>query len=145
VSLGVDGCRRGRESKKEGVNGLCVGVTPHPDGTTPTTPEIRSALAGVIDGTANLAVTLDGHSIKASQLATDFRVQSTVYSTIVPEGSLYQAIGEPVIGPGTYLGIDDGVYVMLKPLKKGPHTLRFQGALPLFDFALDVTYYLTVE
>ena len=62
-----------------------------------------------------------------------------------------QAVME--ILPGTKLGfgpaIDDGFYVMLKPLSVGPHTLHFMGAsagCPLIGspFSVDVTYDLTI-
>ena len=40
--------------------------------------------------------------------------------------------------------IDDGFYVMLKPLEVGHHTLRFRGQIPAVGFAVDVTYHLDV-
>jgi hypothetical protein len=41
--------------------------------------------------------------------------------------------------------VDDGVYVMLKPLGAGEHTLRFSGVFPQFEFGIDMTYVITVE
>ena len=72
-------------------------------------------------------------------------MQSPVYTTLMPEGNLLQVLGETVIGAGTYLGVDDGVYVMLRPLPKGEHTLNFKGTFPQFDFSLDFTYKLIVK
>ena len=34
---------------------------------------------------------------------------------------------------------------MLAPLPAGEHTVHFHGAIPAFDFVLDVTYHLTVR
>ena len=54
------------------------------------------------------------------------------------------------IDAGTYSpAIDDGFYVMLKPLSVGTHALHFKGAssgCPLIGgpFGVDVTYNLTV-
>ena len=110
----------------------------------PFITEMRAFVTGAIDETTDLAVTLDGKPLKVN-LKRDFRVQSPVYTSIMPEGNLLQALGETVIGAGTYFGVDDGVYVMLKPLHKGDHTLNFKGRFPQFDFSLDFTYKLTVK
>jgi hypothetical protein len=40
--------------------------------------------------------------------------------------------------------VDDGFYVMLRPLPVGAHTLRIHGENPVHSFVLDVTYELTV-
>ena len=101
-------------------------------------------MAHAIDQTTDLQVTVDGKRVEGN-LLKDFRVQSIVYTSLVPDGSLYPAIGEPNIGKGTYMGVDDGVYVMLKSLTRGGHTLNFKGTFPQFLFSLDITYYLTVR
>jgi hypothetical protein len=121
----------------EAKNGFCFNAAPF-------ITEMRAEIAGVIDKTRGLTVTVDGKPIK-SDLKKDFRVQSTGYQTLLPENNLYEAIGEPVIVAGSYLGVDDGIYVMLDPLKKGQHTLNFKGTFPQFNFSLDVTYHLTIE
>ncbi len=116
----------------------------------PFITQMRAFLADGIDQTIKLKVTVDGKAIKGEcgkpvDLKKDFRVQSTVYTAVMPEGNLLQAIGEEAIGAGTYWGVDDGVYVMLMPLPKGHHTLNFKGRFPQYDFSLDFTYKLTVE
>jgi hypothetical protein len=122
---------------KEAANGLCLEAGPF-------IPQIRKVAAENIDQTTSLEVSVDGKRLKGN-LLEDFRVQSTVYTSLLPEGNLYQALGEPVIGLGSYVGVDDGVYVMLKPLSKGNHTLNFKGSFPQFDFNLDFTYNLIVQ
>jgi hypothetical protein len=104
---------------------------------------MRTFIGKGIDQTTDLQVTVDGKIIKGD-LKKDFRVQSLVYTTILPEGNLLQALGEP-IAAGTYWGVDDGVYIMLQPLSSGTHTLNFHGRFPQFDFTLDFTYHLTVQ
>ncbi len=92
-----------------------------------------------------LRLTLDGKPL-AVNLKRDFRVQSAVYPAIVPDKNLYQAFGEPQIKAGNYLGADDAIYVMLKPLTKGAHTMNFKGSFTNpFVFDLDFTHELDVK
>jgi hypothetical protein len=126
----------------EAENGLCGAAAPF-------ITQMRSFIADGIDQTTNLKVTVDGIPIKECgkpvNLKNDFRVQSAVYTAVLPEGNLLQAIGEEAIVAGTYWGVDDGVYIMLMPLPKGHHTLNFKGSFPQYNFSLDVTYNLTVK
>lgn len=130
------------------VNNACIDEeTKHNacfDLTAPNIALMRDRLAGSIDPVTGLVVTVDGKHIKGN-LKKNFRVQSVVYPTLVTDNSLFSAIGETFIVAGTYFGVDDGVYVMLEPLRKGHHTLNFKGTFPQFDFSLDVTYKLIVE
>lgn len=41
--------------------------------------------------------------------------------------------------------LDTGVYLMVKPLPRGTHTLRFASYTPFFDTRIDVTYHLTID
>ena len=94
---------------------------------------------------SDLAVTLDGKVIKGD-LKKNFRVQSYVYPVLLPDGNLLQAVGETIIVSGSYLGVDDGIYIMLPPLPVGSHTLNFRGTFPApVNFTLDFTYNLTVQ
>jgi hypothetical protein len=125
---------------------FCFGVTPF------AVNPVRRALADAVDQATGLEVSVDDRPLRGN-LKKDFRVQSPLYSSVVPEAAnpstnpnLYEAIGEPGIGGKTYIGVDDGIYVMLKPLRPGDHTLHFSGAFgPPPAFSLDVTYHLTVE
>jgi hypothetical protein len=125
----------------EADNDLCFGVSPA------SITAMRAALAHEMDQTTNLQVIVDGKSVKGN-LKTDFRVQSPVWTAVLPEDNLPQGNGEtiPATPEGqTYWGVDDGVYVMLQPLPRGAHTLRFMGTFPQADFSLDITYNLTVQ
>ncbi len=117
---------------------------PNSPSAGPFISQMRKAVADGIDQTTGLQVTVDGKSI-GGDIKKDFRVQSTVYTSLVPAGSQYPAIGENYIVEGTYVGVDDGVYVMLKPLPKGIHFLNFRGSFPQWDFNLDFTYKLDVQ
>lgn len=122
----------------EAKNGLCLSAGP-------LAPQMRAVIADIMDRTSDLRVTVDGRRI-TGDLKSQFRVQSPVYTTLLPDGNLYQALGEPVITAGSYFAVDDGVYVMLKPLSKGNHVVNFRGSFPPeFNFTLDFTYLLTVQ
>lgn len=110
----------------------------------PNISQMRSTVADMIDHTENLEVSVDGKLIEGN-LKNKFRIQSTVYTSLLPDNNLYQALGETNITKGQYNGVDDGIYVMLKPLSKGLHTLNFKGRFTQFDFNLDITYKLLVQ
>ncbi len=107
----------------------------------PTINRLRQIVEGVTNGTSSLEVDLDGKSLK--DLKTDFRVQSVVFEYTLPANNELQALGVNVPA-GTYSpAVDDGVYVMLKPLHKGKHLLHFAATFP-GGFAFDITYHLTI-
>jgi hypothetical protein len=122
----------------EAKNNLCITAKPF-------ITEIKQVINDQINQTTDLQVTLDNVTVKNDYLKTNFRVQSPVYSTVLPDGNFYQALGEPVITPGTYLGMDDGVYLMLAPLSKGTHKLNIKGYFPQWDFRLDFNYKLIIQ
>jgi hypothetical protein len=105
---------------------------------------MRSAIGKDIDQTTNLQVTVDEKQVMSDRLKRDFRVQSPVFTAKLPDGNILQANGYEQIVAGTYWGVDDGVYVMLKPLAPGDHTIKFQGRFPQYDFDLDFTYHIKV-
>jgi hypothetical protein len=98
--------------------------------------ELRSAAALFINEASNLSVTVDGIEVKRLR-----RVKSEVFVVVLPEENIFEA------PPGIYSpAVDDGVYVMLDPLRVGNHTLHFHAenlsVKPVF--IQDVTYNLTV-
>ena len=121
----------------EAKNGLCGDAGPF-------ITQMRDFIGGIIDPVTDLQVFLNGKRIKGD-LKKNFRVQSVVYPVLLPDGNLLQAIGETVIASGSYLGVDDGIYIMLPPLPTGTHILNFKGTFPQFNFTLDFTYNLTVQ
>ena len=86
--------------------------------------DLRAYTKGVIDSVTDLAVQVDGHY--ANDLIQ--RVKSIVYATTLPIDNVFNAIcgGPGAVPAGVYLpSVDDGFYVMLKPLKVGQHTIHF--------------------
>jgi hypothetical protein len=105
--------------------------------------DLRSNAAINMDGAADLSFEIDGAAIP--HLQDRFRVQSTAFVFTLPDDNLFNAVGEGPYTGGSYSpGVDDGVYVMLAPLPAGPHTIHFHGSFPVWQFTLDITYYLTV-
>jgi hypothetical protein len=134
----------------------------NPKGSDPPPPTtincLRQAAQDILDPTTNLSVQIDGESIP--NLKTNFREQSPAFDFTLPgaKDNLLVAIGEgpftkcsvaPALAPagGTcFVGVDDGVYVMLSPPSRGSHTLHFTGTFPQFtNFKIDITYILTVQ
>jgi hypothetical protein len=86
---------------------------------------------------------LDG--VRIPNLKNNFRVQSTAFVFTLPDDNLFTAVGEGPYSGGSYFpGVDDGVYVMLAPLRAGAHKVHFHGAFPQYNFTLDITYNLMV-
>jgi hypothetical protein len=116
---------------------------------------MRASIEQAIDQIINLEVTVDGHPITdvagnlitAAVLRSKFRVQSPVYTTIVPEQNLFNAIYPDFVTPAdTYFGVDDGFYMMLQPLapRKRPYRLTLHAQFPN-NFTIDITYAITVR
>jgi hypothetical protein len=101
--------------------------------------ELRVSAAAVIDGATNLSVTVDGIAIKNLQ-----RIQSEVFAVALPEDNVFVAPCAPLPVPaGIYSpAVDDGFYVLLKPLSLGPHALHFHAEAG--GIVQDVTYNLAV-
>lgn len=114
--------------------------------------ELRAEIAGCMDAATNLSLVLDGQVIPARTLKQS-RVRSVPFALTYPDQGLP---GDPPIPADIYSPVvDDGYYVMLKPLSVGHHTLHFTGKTPGCDypptnfhadgFSEDVTYDLTVK
>lgn len=103
--------------------------------------ELRDQSAPFVDSAKNLAVEVDGQSLK--HLAKS-RVQSIPFEVSVPADNLFTALG--VCFPsGIYSpAVDDGFYVLLKPLAVGLHTIHIHGELPAAGSVVEVSYNLTV-
>src|SRR5262249_47244326 len=102
--------------------------------------ELRVSAATVIDGATSLSVTVDGIAIKNLQ-----RVRSQVFAVALPVDNIFNS---PCGGPGTVPAgiyspaVDDGFYVLLKPLPLGHHALHFHAEAG--GIVQDITYNLTV-
>jgi hypothetical protein len=77
-----------------------------------------------------------------SQPITDlasYEISSILFDFSLPEDNI---LG--IAGGQSGQSVDHGVYLMLKPLPVGTHTLHFSGTFVNFDFTLDITYNITV-
>jgi hypothetical protein len=104
-----------------------------------TAKEQRACATALFDRTADIAAEIDGRAVP-NPLA--FRVVSPQF-TIAPlpaDNRLGVAAGES----GT--GVADGVYLMVKPLRVGEHTIHITGAFtdPDLAFSLDTTIDIVV-
>lgn len=102
---------------------------------------LRAASAALIDEAANLSVTVDGIAIKNLR-----RVKSEVFVVALPKENVFVAPCAPLnVPPGIYSpAVDDGFYVLLRPLPVGSHTLHFHAESPGGTLQQDVTYNLSV-
>ena len=105
--------------------------------------KLISLITSSIDAAQNLSVTVDGKPLNRKHIQ---RVLSLPFPTWFPGDNIY---GPDACGPGKPLpagiyspSMDDGYYVLLPPLKVGPHTLQFHAESG--TFLQDVTYNLTV-
>lgn len=107
----------------------------YPEDPPYTIPELRAMLRPGIDN-ATLYCEIDGRPVK--ELAS-YREESVVFTSTVPDGNL---LGLPA---GDYEPcVDNGYYLMVKPLRPGRHTIHFMAENADQSFSLDVTYHITV-
>lgn len=117
------------------INGVDVNTS------SQSAAELRAEIDQCIDATTTLTLTVDGRSVPRREI---MRVRSRVFSVSLPDENL---LGLPA---GIYSpAVDDGFYVLLAPLRVGPHTVHFTAArggcaISPDPFSLDVTYKLTV-
>jgi hypothetical protein len=113
--------------------------------------ELRAEIAGCMDAATGLSLVVDGQAIPFRQLR-ESRVRSVPFVAVFPPNGIPSI---PPAPPGVYSpSVDDGFYVMLKPLSLGYHTLHFTGATPgcnypptsfhVDPFDQDITYNLTI-
>jgi hypothetical protein len=111
-------------------------------------PNVKSEPALVLCAQAdvnraiNLQATIDGVNLKQLD---KYRATSPLFSVTFPPHNIF---GSPA---GQTQAISDGYWVFLQPLPPGKHELHFSGLTPgnpttgTTNFAIDVTYHLTVQ
>jgi len=108
-----------------------------------TVKQLRADIAPCVDAVTSMSVVVDG--VLVPKLGAKYRIRSDVFAVALPDGNIF-GIDGGIYSPA----VDDGYYVMLKPLSVGAHTLRFGGesaGCAIFGggpLSLDVTYNLTV-
>jgi hypothetical protein len=106
-------------------------------------PELRNCSGAGADGIDPnaLELTVDNRPVRDLQR---FRVQTPSFELIMPASD--NLLGMPGVTSGT--SVADGYYVMLRPLPKGQHVIRFEGSFtsgPLAGVSATTTLNLTVE
>jgi hypothetical protein len=104
--------------------------------------EMRSCANGHIDQTANLAVTIDGVPVNSLQ---SYREQSPLFSFTLPENNVLQFLGETAPAGTTSEAVDAGIYLLLKPLTPGAHTIHVSGSFTNLGTTINTTFQLTVQ
>jgi hypothetical protein len=103
---------------------------------------LRELCKEQIDAVTNLSASIDGVALKNLQ---NYRVTSPVFSVRLPDNNIPQLFTTDPVPAGEYSSlVGDGYYLMLAPLSAGKHTIHFHGEVPDFNFALDITYHITV-
>lgn len=119
--------------------------------TTQPVTELRAEIAECMNAATNLSLVVDGHAIPTMDLRQS-RVRSVPFVAVFPPDGIPS---DPPALPGVYSpSVDDGFYVMLKPLSLGHHTLHFTGATPGCNYSptgfhadpfdQDITYELNI-
>ena len=83
--------------------------------------------------------------LRASVDRQSFPVTQARFSILSRDFPFRSVAGNPAIGtavPGH--STSRGVWLLLEPLRIGKHTITFAGSYPNADFAISVTYHLTV-
>jgi hypothetical protein len=122
------------------VNAECSTIEPEPfHGDIET--ELRACANGHIDQTSSLMATID--AVPVTELQT-YRTQSPLFEFILPENNVLQEQGIPAPVGTTAQAVDAGVYLLVKPLQRGEHTIRVSGRFDQFGATIDTTFRITV-
>jgi hypothetical protein len=98
---------------------------------------VRTQASSGVAGASNLTATIDRVSVP--DIMQRYLEKSTPFSKVLPDGKNILNISQTVrLG----LGVDEGWYLVVKPLAAGNHTIHFTGSLP--GFKIDITYDIMV-
>jgi hypothetical protein len=112
------------------------------EGNGTTEEALRSAAASLQDAAQNMTMSIDGAPVAN---VDDYRVQSPLFTYgPLPADNVLQFFGLDAPVGATSLAVGDGVYVMVRPLPPGTHTIEFHGEVPSFRLFLDISYEIIV-
>jgi hypothetical protein len=94
----------------------------------------------VIDLVDDLAVEVDGVPLQnlSAHRATSVLFTFTGDPSLIP-------VFDPCITGTPQAGVSDGYWIMLAPLSRGEHTVRFRAGISSFGFQTEATYHLTIS
>jgi hypothetical protein len=104
--------------------------------------DLRAISAGFIAGASKLSASVDSQPVSPLK-----HIKSVVFEVALPIDNVFNALcgGPGTVPPNIYSpAVDEGVYVLLKPLKVGRHTLHIHAENSSQGFVEDITYDLTV-
>lgn len=117
-------------------------LVPGGPNTTFTVDQLRAFAQQAMSTAENLQVQVDGRSITG---LSHYDVTSPVFSYHLPDNNIDTALtGVNVPAQTVSPAVSEGVYLMLRPLSVGQHTIHFSGDFGPGNFALDVTYHINV-
>ena len=110
--------------------------------TTFTADQLRAFAQATMASAENMQVQIDGRPVVD---LSHYDVTSPVFSYTLPDNNIDTFLtGVNVRAQTVSPVVGDGVYLMLRPLSVGEHTIHFSGDFGPGNFALDVTYHITV-
>ena len=102
-----------------------------------TVAERRACVEKDIFAFSELVATLDGRAIVPN--LDDYEVTSPNFPIVAVDGN------PASIPAGRGFSVSKGVWLLLAPLDRGPHTIEFRGCIAAFEFCPKATYSITVE
>jgi hypothetical protein len=113
--------------------------------------KLQAQCAFYMNTVMRVSAEIDGVSVKGLNLppnpySSPYRVFSPVFAVQLPDNNVPQQIFGYNTPKGSYSPlVGDGIYLMLRPLSVGKHTIHFHAGIPLFGGDQDVTYTLMVK
>jgi len=106
-----------------------------------TVEELRAVARSEIDS-HTASCWLDGKELLHIDTASDspYRVVSPVFSYRIPAGGVLGGNRETLVDPV----VSDGVFLMLKPLAAGRHSIRITGSSLAHPYSYDITYEIDI-
>jgi hypothetical protein len=106
-----------------------------------TVADMRASSAAFVAGVTSKSVKVDGRPVMNIQ-----RIQSIVFEVALPEDNVFDALCAPLNVPAGIFSpaVDDGFYVLLRPLQAGSHMIQITAQNKSQGFVLDVKYNLNV-
>jgi hypothetical protein len=114
------------------------------EGNGSTEQELRDVVTSLQNLASDMSVSIDGvpvASLDSYRVGPD--APAFIYGPL-PANNVPQNLGYNAPAGATSLSVGDGVYVMVRPLTPGQHTIHFAGAVDAFNFTVDVTYHIQV-
>ena len=99
----------------------------------------RADIAAHVDDYVNLACQIDGRQVVNLGAYRFSTPPGDAFMVTFPDNNIWGIPGD-TYGPS----VDDGYWLMVKPLSHGHHTIHFTVAQGSFPWSLDVTYHITV-